>query len=110
MTNRVTRSADKIVSNVPTKITPMYERSPYHVGTQLWNELSKLIQESQDMPALIKIDRMNRVYVKLLLLFLYCFLLYLYIKFSNQNIMKLKLTTNCFDKIKRNECSRMDAL
>ena len=36
--NRVARSIDKIVFKVPTKILPIYECSPYYIGTKLWNE------------------------------------------------------------------------
>ena len=64
--NRVTRSGDKIVFKVPTKILPMYERSPYYKGTKLWNELTATVQDSPDRFAFKKeIARMNRVYVKL---------------------------------------------
>ena len=63
---RVTRSGDKIVFKVPTKILPMYERSPYYKGTKLWNELTASVQDSPDIFAFKKeIARMNRVYVKL---------------------------------------------
>ena len=41
---RVTRSADKISFKVPTKVLPVYERSPYYIGTKLWNEFSKDVQ------------------------------------------------------------------
>ena len=36
------------VLEVPAKITPIYERSPYHIGTELWNELPKSIQDCDD--------------------------------------------------------------
>ena len=36
--NRVTRNAEKIVFKVPTKILPVYEHSPYYVGSKLWTE------------------------------------------------------------------------
>ena len=64
--NRVTRSADKICFKVPTKVSPVYERSPYYIGTKLWNEFSKEVQNLPNVYAFKKeIDRVNRVYVKL---------------------------------------------
>ena len=64
--NRVTRSIDKIVFKVPTKILLIYERSPYYIGTKLWNELNRTTQDSPDVFAFKKeLRRMNRVYVKL---------------------------------------------
>ena len=59
-------SVDKIVFNVASRILPIYERSPYYIGTRLWNDLSKNIQESNDVYAFKKeIRLMNRAYVKL---------------------------------------------
>ena len=56
--NRVTRNADKI--------TTSYQKSPYYLGTKLWNELSKTVQNAPDVYAFKKeINRMNRSYVKL---------------------------------------------
>ena len=66
--NRVTRTAEKIVFKVPAKILPVYENSPYYIGTKVWNELSKNIQECPDVFVFKKeIRKMNRVlkYVKL---------------------------------------------
>ena len=64
--NRVTRSADKISVKVPTKVLPVYERSPYYIGTKLWNEFSKDVQNLPYVYAFKKeVDRVNRVYVKL---------------------------------------------
>ena len=66
MPNLVTRSADKIVFKVPGKISPVYECSPYYIGTKLWNDLSKSTQESHDIFVFEKeIDRMYKVYIKL---------------------------------------------
>ena len=63
--NRVTKGADKITFKVPNKILPVYERSPFYVGTMLWNKLSKTVQDSHDFFAFKKeIDKMNRLYVK----------------------------------------------
>ena len=64
--NRITRSADKIVFKVLAKILPIYEHSPYYIGTQLWNNLPKIVQDSPNVYAFKKeIRRMNRTYVKL---------------------------------------------
>ena len=52
--NRVTRSVDKIVFKVPAKISLTYERSPYYVGTKLWDELPKAIQDCGDIYAFKK--------------------------------------------------------
>ena len=64
--NRVTRSAEKIVFKVPAKILPVYERSPFYVGTKLWSDLPVRVQDSHYIFAFKKeIARMNRVYKKL---------------------------------------------
>ena len=34
---RETRNAVKIVFNVPTRITPKYDKSPFYIGTKLWD-------------------------------------------------------------------------
>ena len=60
---RITRSADKIVFKVPTKIRPVYERSPYYIGSLLWNELPQATQEANCIVEFKKIiGRMNRTY------------------------------------------------
>ena len=41
-----TRSQQKYVFKIDTKIGKKYERSPFFIGTRLWNKLSKDIQES----------------------------------------------------------------
>ena len=64
--NRVTRRMDKIIFKVPAKILPIYERSPFYIGFNLWNELTKVVQESPDVYAFKKeIRKLNRVYMKL---------------------------------------------
>ena len=64
--NRITRSAGKIGFKLPTKITPVYERSPFFTGAKLWDELPAFVQELPDRFAFKReIDRINRVYVKL---------------------------------------------
>ena len=64
--NRVTRNALKITFKVPSKITPVYEKSPFYIGTKLWNELSVETQDSTDIFEFKKhIARMNRRYKKL---------------------------------------------
>ena len=63
---RLTRNANKVVFKVPTKISPTYERSPYYVGTLLWNELPLATQESNCTFEFKKIiGRMNRKYKNL---------------------------------------------
>ena len=65
---RITRNANRIVFKVPAKINPVYERSPYYIGTLLWNELPQLTQESNCIYEFKKILRCeNRVYKNLLL-------------------------------------------
>ena len=64
--NRVTRGAGRVTFKVPAKIFPSYERSPFYVGTKLWDELTTSVQESVDIFAFKKeIDKLYRVYVKL---------------------------------------------
>ena len=64
--SRVTRSIEKIIFKVPTKILPIYERSPYYIGSKLWNDLPKSIQEANDVYAFKKeIRHLNRTYIKL---------------------------------------------
>ena len=64
--NRVTSIAEKFVFKVPAKILPLYECSPYYVGTKLWTELPVRVQDSRDIFAFKKeIARMNRVYKNL---------------------------------------------
>ena len=66
VSNRVTRNVDRILFKVPSRITLVYERSPFYIGTKLWNELTRTIQEAQDVHAFKKeINRRNRTYVKL---------------------------------------------
>ena len=36
---RQTRNAQKVIFKTPARILPIYERSPYYIGTKLWNEL-----------------------------------------------------------------------
>ena len=42
---RETRNASKIVFKLPTSITPKYERSPFYIGTKLWDELPMDVQK-----------------------------------------------------------------
>ena len=44
-----TRSQQKYVFKVDAKIGNKYERSPYYVGTRLWNKLSKDIQFAENV-------------------------------------------------------------
>ena len=64
--NRVTRNAAKISSTVPTRIMPIFENSPFFIGTKLLNDLSIDIQDATDIFAFKKcISSLNRVYKKL---------------------------------------------
>ena len=42
---RETRNASKSVFKLPTRITPKYERSPFYIGTKLWDELPIDVQK-----------------------------------------------------------------
>ena len=65
---RLTRNANRIMFKVQTKINPVYERSPYYIGTQLWNELPRSMQESACIFEFKKVLlRNNKVYRNLLL-------------------------------------------
>ena len=44
-----TRSQQKYVFKVDTKIGKKYERSPYYNGTCLWNKMSKTVQDSENL-------------------------------------------------------------
>ena len=58
-----TRSARKVVFKVPAKILPVYERSPYYLGTKLWNGLDKETQKKDTIHAFKKdIDKLYRNY------------------------------------------------
>ena len=46
---RETRNAVKIVFKVPTRINPKYEKSPFYIGTKLWNDLSKEVQSTNSV-------------------------------------------------------------
>ena len=46
---RETRIAQKLVFKVPTKILPVYERSPYYQGVKLWDSLDKEIQKKENV-------------------------------------------------------------
>ena len=41
---RETRNASKIVFKVPHRISPIYEKSPFSVGTKLWDDLRMEVQ------------------------------------------------------------------
>ena len=45
---RKTRNAAKIVFKVPHRITPKYEKSPFYIGTTLWDGLSIDIQHAKN--------------------------------------------------------------
>ena len=41
VTNRATRQQEKYVFKADTKIGKKYEKSPYYLGTKLWDKLPK---------------------------------------------------------------------
>ena len=45
VTNRNTRSQTKYVFQVPAKMGKKYQKSPYYLGTRLWDTLDKTPQE-----------------------------------------------------------------
>ena len=60
-----TRSTDNIQFKVPAKILPVYEHSPYYIGTKLWNDLSKEIQKKDNVYDFKKeINRLYKTYKK----------------------------------------------
>ena len=64
---RETRNAGKIIFKVPTRITPKYEKSPFYVGTKLWDELPINIQGANSVHEFKKeIDKLYRTYKNLL--------------------------------------------
>ena len=58
---RQTRNAQKIVFKVPNRITPSYERTPYYIGTKLWNELDVDTQKIENVFAFKKKIALNYV-------------------------------------------------
>ena len=63
---RLTRNANRITFKVPTRISHIYEHSPYYIGTLLRNALPQSIQDSNSIFEFKReMDKMNRVYVKL---------------------------------------------
>ena len=49
VTQANTRSQQKYVFKVDSKIGKKYERSPFYLGTRLWEKLLKNIQESENV-------------------------------------------------------------
>ena len=63
---RNTCRASKIVFKVPTKIRPVYERSPYFIGSKLWDELDHATQTKENIFVFKKeIARMFKMYKKI---------------------------------------------
>ena len=63
---RNTRSADKITFKIPSKIRPVYEPSPYYIGSKLWNLLTQGTQTREDIFAFKKdVSRLYEVYKKI---------------------------------------------
>ena len=64
---RNTRNADKIMFKIPTRITPKFERSPFYIGSKLWEELSRDTQSVQSVHEFKKeIDKRYNKYKDLL--------------------------------------------
>ena len=52
---------------VPTRITPKHEKSPFYVGTKLWDELPIKIQGANSVHEFKReIDKLYRTYKNLL--------------------------------------------
>ena len=60
VTRANTHSQQKYIFKVDTKIGKKYERSPYYIGTLLWNKLSKDIQTSENI--FIFRNKVSRLY------------------------------------------------
>ena len=64
ITGANTHSQQKYVFKVDTKVGKKYERSPYYIGTRLWNKLGKNVQESDDVYVFKnKITRLYKHYI-----------------------------------------------
>ena len=62
------RNANRITFKLPAKINPVYEHSPYYIGTKLWNELAQVTQESTSIVEFKKrISRNSKVHKNLLI-------------------------------------------
>ena len=62
---RETRSADKIVFKVPSKIRPLYEHSSNYKGSKLWSKLDSAVQKSENIFVFKKeISRMYKKYCR----------------------------------------------
>ena len=54
VSQRDTRSAEKVVFKLPARVLPVYEHSPYYQGTKLWDVLDKDIQLKDSVTAFKK--------------------------------------------------------
>ena len=62
-----TRNAAKFVFKVPHRIAPKYEKSPFYIGTKLWDEVSIDIQHARSVFDFKKdIDKKYKKYEDLL--------------------------------------------
>ena len=60
---RDTRSANKVNFKVPTKISHVYERSPYYIGTKLLESLPEMTQKCDNVFAFkTAMDKIHNVY------------------------------------------------
>ena len=64
---RNTRSANKVNFKVPTKITHVYEHSPYYKDTKLWNVLPEVIQKAEnDFVFKNEVAKLHKVYYNII--------------------------------------------
>ena len=62
---RNARSANKVNFKVPTKITHVFDHSPYYIGTKLWENLPENVQKSDNVFVFKKeINRTHKAYKK----------------------------------------------
>ena len=54
VSQRDTRSAEKVVFKLPARVLPIYEHSPYYQGTKLWDVLDKDTQLKDSVVAFKK--------------------------------------------------------
>ena len=58
---RETRSTDKIVFKVPSRILPIHEHSPYFIGIKLWSDLPKDVQCKENVYVFKKKKKKKRL-------------------------------------------------
>ena len=55
ITNVDTRSQTKYVFQTDVKISKKYEKSPYYLGTRLWNPLDRETQKSDSIYSIVSV-------------------------------------------------------